>query len=389
MRVVFMSETREVWGAEVSMLTLAEALVARSIDVAVVCPEGELAEQARAIGLQVYVAAVPTTAGGVVAGRALWSTYVSNLREGDRLVLFAYVLVAWAPVFRPVLRRRGVRVALDLHDQLGTTKSYWSVKAASRAVDSIIACSAFTARQLRNHRSVHSLHRPVTAHGEPRTASRRTDRAASRHAFGAAASEPPASTSAAPTPEASESVVSGQVDSVDGQPQFRVGIVGRISPEKRHELLIGAVNRMGPNVHMVVRGSVFGPAADYGNQILSDGARLLGSRFVVEGRVPAEVALDNLDALVVANPAEPMGRTVLEAQLAGVVAVVPDTGGSSELVEDGVTGVKYRADDSVDLARALARIIEDPDLARRIVEAAPASVLGPDQYASRYLAYLG
>lgn len=368
MRVVFMSGTREVWGAEVSLLTLARALAERSIDVAVVCLEGELAQQARQSGLQVYVAEAAESAGGVSAGYALWREYARHARRGDRLVLFAYILVAWAPVFRPLLRRRGVRIALDLHDQLDTPKSYWAVRAASRAVDSIIACSAFTASQLRRHPSVHALHRPVTGSGQRRTSPVRTDRAATRSAFGAAAPEPATTDEARP---------------------FRVGIVGRISPEKRHDLLIDAIARMDGAVQMVVRGSVFGAHADYGARILADGQRELGPRFVNEGRVPADVALDGLDALVVANPAEPMGRTVLEAQLAGVIAVVPDTGGSSELVEHGRTGVKYRADNAADLARALRSVIDDPALAARIAAAAPESVADPADYADNYLTYLG
>lgn len=363
-----MAEAREVWGAEVSMLTLADALREQGVEVALVCLEGELAERSRAAGITTYVADAPPASEGVDAGRRLWTQYVRHARAGDRLVLFAYILVAWAPVFRPLLAPRGVRIALDLHDQLETPKSFWSVRLASRAVDSVIACSAFTAAQLGDRPGVHSLHRPVTRRRSHASTARR-DRAAGRVAFGASAPEPRAQTA-------------------EVRP-FRVGIVGRISPEKHHHVLIDAVSLLDRPAELVVRGRVFGAAQEYAGQVAAHGRAMLGARFVDEGRVPAEVALDGLDAAVVANPAEPMGRTVLEAQLAGVVAVVPDTGGSAELVEDGVTGLIYRADDPVDLAGALRRLIDTPALAEEIRLRAPYSVAGPAEYAEAYLSRLG
>ncbi len=462
-----MSATREVWGAEVSLLTLAAALRARGVDVAVVALPGELAEHARAAGHDVYVADPGAETGRVMVARHLWREYAQHVRLGDRLVLFSYILTAWAPLYRRRLSARGVRIALDLHDQLESRKAFWSVRLTSEAVDTIIACSAFTAAQMGAREGVYALHRPVTTdladsgidrssrsagtppgqesdlaasrsvapgrsagtvpgleEGAAEHAARAISVAGMRPGFspshggstgdaGLPGSDPadrpaPHHAGSAPggvpgrgarAPLRRPASRAGTLGAAASQPRvhprtgsarpFRVGIVGRISREKRHELVIAATSLVDRDVQLVIRGSAFGEAQEYAAHVDDEGARLLGPRYVNEGRVPAAEALSGLDAVVVGNPAEPMGRTVLEAQLQGVVAVVPDTGGSCELVENEHTGLVYASDDVDDLARVLVRLIDSPDLAARIARDAVASVPHPAEYAAAYLSRLG
>lgn len=348
-RVVFISAARQVWGAEVSLLTLAEAMNAGGVETALVAPEGELAERASESGVAtvVSVAAGPRPDQGRPAQSwRLWRAYARQARPGDHLVVFSYYLMGLAPVFAPRLRRTGVRLCLDLHDTLESRKARWSVQASSRVADAVIGCSAFTAGQLAAHPHVFSLHRAVDPELLP------------RH------------------------------DRARGGRPMRVGIVGRISPEKRHAVLIEAMARLGGDSELVVRGAGDGWSDDHVRHVLDAGHRRLGPRFVLEGRVPAREALADLDVVVVGNPREPMGRTVLEAQLSGVVAVVPDTGGAAELVADGRTGLVYTHDDPADLARVLSRLRVDPDLAARIRAHAGDHVARPPAYAADYLRLL-
>lgn len=60
---------------------------------------------------------------------------------------------------------------------------------------------------------------------------------------------------------------------------------------------------------------------------------------------------------------ETYGLVTAEAAAAGVAVVVSDHGAAATLVEDGVTGVHFRAGDSVDLADKIARFQKDPELA--------------------------
>lgn len=69
------------------------------------------------------------------------------------------------------------------------------------------------------------------------------------------------------------------------------------------------------------------------------------------------------DAAVFPSLYEPFGIVALEGMAAPLPTVVTDTGGFSEIVEDGVTGLKVPPNDALALADALARILHDPGLA--------------------------
>lgn len=357
MRVVFLSAARQVWGAEVSLLTLADALVDAGVPTALVCPSGGLAQRARRERFEtVLTTDTPESrgeAGRVRESLDLWRTYLRSARRGDRVVVFSYYLLGLAPVFAPVLRARGVRVSLDLHDTLNSRKARWAVFGGSLFCDRVIACSAYTATQLARHPRVSHLHRPVV------------------------------DTGAADGPVVRRPARPGR-----SRTGLRVGIVGRISPEKRHELVIDAVGRSADDVELVVRGGDDGWAGSYPADIARVGHDRLGDRFHLEGTVAPEEAMTGLDVVVVGNPEEPMGRTVLEAQDRGAIAVVPDSGGASELVDDGVTGLVYRRDDPAHLASTLERA-RDTGLADGMADAASRSVPRPAEYARRYRELLG
>jgi glycosyltransferase involved in cell wall biosynthesis len=73
---------------------------------------------------------------------------------------------------------------------------------------------------------------------------------------------------------------------------------------------------------------------------------------------------------VVALPSlyEPFGIVALEAMASKTPIVASDVGGLSEIVEDGVTGLKFPPGDSQQLAQALLRVLEDPFLAGYLKE---------------------
>lgn len=347
MRVVFLSAARQVWGAEVSLLTLAEALAEQGVESALICPDGELADRARQARIGDVQRVQPHSA-ALTRGRPrecarLWARYLSVAQPDDVLVIFSYYLLALAPVVRPLLRRKGVRIALDLHDDLCSRKARLAVRAGSAAVDTVIACSDFTARQLRGHADVSYLHRPVAA--------------------------PPPGTAATHAP---------------GEP-LRVGIIGRITREKRHAMVIDAMRRVRSKAVLIVRGDGDGFSGDLARYVFEMGQRALGGRWLPQGRVSPVAALSDLDVLVVGNPREPLGRTVLEAQAQGVVVVVPDAGGASELVQDHVTGLVYGHDDPQDLARVIDEVAADEAMAARMAAAARLRVPRPGPYAAEYL----
>lgn len=62
------------------------------------------------------------------------------------------------------------------------------------------------------------------------------------------------------------------------------------------------------------------------------------------------------DLLLHTCPTEPFGLVILEAMAAKLPVLVPDQGGAASLVEDGITGFTFRANDAGHLAQRLAEL---------------------------------
>jgi glycosyltransferase involved in cell wall biosynthesis len=130
----------------------------------------------------------------------------------------------------------------------------------------------------------------------------------------------------------------------------RVLIVSRVDPIKRIDLLLDALDQT-PEL------------SEIGFQVLGTGwdleqlrkrARASHPNLDLVGfspSVPEE--LTKADLLLHLCPVEPFGLAILEAMAAGVPVLVPNRGGAGALIEDGVSGLHFRADDATDLARQL------------------------------------
>lgn len=93
----------------------------------------------------------------------------------------------------------------------------------------------------------------------------------------------------------------------------------------------------------------------------------LGKRFLWPGFVgDIPQLMDALDVLVHPCAIEPFGRVAIEAMAAGRPVVGPKQGGIAESVVDGVTGLLVEPDNGAALAAAVARLIDDPRLRRRM-----------------------
>lgn len=76
--------------------------------------------------------------------------------------------------------------------------------------------------------------------------------------------------------------------------------------------------------------------------------------------------LGNVDVVVLPSYREGLPRGLIEAAACALPLITTDVPGCREVVTDGVDGLRVRVRDPVALARAIARLQDDPALARRL-----------------------
>ena len=156
---------------------------------------------------------------------------------------------------------------------------------------------------------------------------------------------------------------------------FLVGIVGRLQPWKRQDLVIEAtaeLARRGVDVHLlVVGGEAHGLSPEYAPALGALVARLgLEDHVTFTGHVQDPVPyVRAMDVLVNASAREPFGLVLLEAMAVSTPVVAFAAGGPLEIVEPEVSGVLLSGEPRAALVDALARLAADPQLRRRLAEA--------------------
>jgi glycosyltransferase involved in cell wall biosynthesis len=143
----------------------------------------------------------------------------------------------------------------------------------------------------------------------------------------------------------------------------RIGIIGALTPQKGHGILLDAMRFMDA-VELWVVGE--GPLL----ASLVQRAQTLGvaSRVHWKGWQPAAQVLPQLDAVAVPSPhGEGSSGVIKEAWACGVPVVCSDLPANVELVEAEVSGLVAPVGDVGALAHALRRVLEDQKLAARLV----------------------
>ncbi len=343
-RVLCVDHAGVLGGAELSLLDVVTAFDRNSRVVLLADGPFRSALEARAIAVDVE----PMGALGAVRKRSVVASPVALLdawRVSGRLaqrargydVLYAnsqkaFVVAALAG------RRAGVRVAWHLRDILGPPHfSRATVRAAvwlaNRFASVVIANSGATARAFTEAGGraalVRVVHNGIAA--APFDAVTPAAAAALR-----AAHAPPGA--------------------------FVVAHVGRFHHWKGQHVVLQALAREQRAVAWFIGAPLFGEET-YAEELpalaahlgVTERARFLGFR----DDVPA--LLRAADAVVHSSVyPEPFGRVVVEGMLAGRPVIAAASGGVTEIVMDGETGLLVAPDDPGALARAIARLIDDP-----------------------------
>jgi glycosyltransferase involved in cell wall biosynthesis len=158
---------------------------------------------------------------------------------------------------------------------------------------------------------------------------------------------------------------------------FTIGIVGRLRPEKAHEVLLDAVAALalgGRDVRLCIVGD--GPRR---SELQLHAARLgIDNRITWAGeRRDAATLAAAFDASVICSHWEGLPLAALESMAAGVPLVATNVGGLPTLLEDGA-GLLVPPADPDALADALAGLVDDRDAAVALGAA------GRERVAERY-----
>ncbi|MEU8383794.1 glycosyltransferase [Streptosporangium sp. NPDC048865] len=146
-----------------------------------------------------------------------------------------------------------------------------------------------------------------------------------------------------------------------------VAYVGRLTQVKRPDRFLavaGAVLGRIPGCHFVMCGG-----GELGQQVRRDIAPIHDSFHLLGWRKDVETVYAAADVVLLTSDNEGTPLTLIEAGMAGTPVVSTRVGSVSEVVRDGHTGLLSTTDPDR-LAAHTVRLLSDPDLARRMGEAA-------------------
>jgi glycosyltransferase involved in cell wall biosynthesis len=147
-----------------------------------------------------------------------------------------------------------------------------------------------------------------------------------------------------------------------------VGTVSRLAHQKAPEVFVRACGRVGaafPDTRFVLVGE--GPLARLVAAEIAE-AGLDGRMLHLRGVHGAPTLMRQFDVFVLASRYEGGPYAPLEAMRTGTPVVVTDVIGRRDTVEDGRSGLVVPPDDPDALAAAVAQLLADPDLRRRLAE---------------------
>lgn len=145
-----------------------------------------------------------------------------------------------------------------------------------------------------------------------------------------------------------------------------IGIVGRIAPEKGHEVLLAAFTKLGDRypLRLVVVGS--GPDEEAIRQTIQKLG--LGDKVIFTGfRDDVNNVIGAMDIVTVPSTwNEPCSAVIQQGMALSKPVIGTLTGGSPEMILDGETGLLVPPSDSVALSEAISRLAGDAFLRRRL-----------------------
>ena len=187
----------------------------------------------------------------------------------------------------------------------------------------------------------------------------------------------------------------GSTNSIPKLAVFRIGIVGQVGPWKGHEDLLDAFAVVHQK-YACCELHVFGRGDATYRQELERKSLWLGIASYVKWHNFVSDRRDiysNLDLCVVPSRSqEPLGLSAIEAGFSGLPVIATRRGGLPEVVEHETNGLLVEAQQPAELADAIGRLINDPQLRHRLAINARRCAterFGRESFLNGFLALLG
>ena len=149
-------------------------------------------------------------------------------------------------------------------------------------------------------------------------------------------------------------------------------ICGRIMRVKGHMEAVEALNILKNNginnVYIHVAGDICDGNSEYLELVKSKiDEYQLNDRVIFEGQVEDMFSFrQNMNIELMCSECEPFGRVTLEGMHSGLVVIGANTGGTIDIIQDGVNGLLYEQGNAQDLAQKIMTVIENVDLSKRL-----------------------
>jgi glycosyltransferase involved in cell wall biosynthesis len=152
-----------------------------------------------------------------------------------------------------------------------------------------------------------------------------------------------------------------------------IGMFSRLSYWKGQHILLEAASKLPDDVHVLLVGDALFGEFEYTEKLEKIAAMesLQGRVHWLGFRQDIPELMKACDAIAHCSTApEPFGRVIVEAQLSKRPAIATIGGGTSEIIENGITGLLIPPNDPQLLADAMQEIFSDLAATQRIVETA-------------------
>jgi glycosyltransferase involved in cell wall biosynthesis len=142
------------------------------------------------------------------------------------------------------------------------------------------------------------------------------------------------------------------------------GLAGTIAPRKGQVMLVQAFKQLigkYPNVMLLFAGSGASDHPVYLQEFMNEINNIHQIQYI--GKITDMMGFYNACDVIVSNSSyagsEPLGTTIYEAMSCEKIVIASNTGGSPEIIDNGVDGILYQPDDVDELVQTLRNVINN------------------------------